>query len=302
MVQRGFGEAREAARLERRQTELSRQLSTFLADASLALDASESLEEMLRLVAEQARELVDADCCVATVGDGRSAARGRGRLLLRRRQELAGASCGGSTSSRSTGFLRASGGSVRLAGEQLSSCLPSPTRLPWPTTRWVARRLADRPRRQRAGGRSALRQARRSLHRGRRGSASPPRPDGVGRRGADQAVRASLRRAGPPFKTRIYLSDKGKTWGLPRSSPSICPAPVHLHWPASPCSNAAGFAPSGRISDAARSDPLTGLLNRRSFDELLELEVERSRRTGRPLSVLFGDLDHFAYSEREAGS
>jgi hypothetical protein len=67
MVQRGFREAQQAAWLERRQTELSRQLSTFLADASLALDAEDSLEEMLRLVAEQARELVDADCCVATV-------------------------------------------------------------------------------------------------------------------------------------------------------------------------------------------------------------------------------------------
>jgi Phosphoserine phosphatase RsbU, N-terminal domain len=67
MVQRGLGEAREAARLERRHAAMSRQLSTFLADASLALDASESLEEMLRLVAEQARELVGARCCVATV-------------------------------------------------------------------------------------------------------------------------------------------------------------------------------------------------------------------------------------------
>jgi GAF domain-containing protein len=67
MVQRGLGEARQAAWLERRQTELSRQLSTFLADASFALDAEDSLQEMLRLVAEQARELVDADCCVATV-------------------------------------------------------------------------------------------------------------------------------------------------------------------------------------------------------------------------------------------
>ena len=44
MVQRGFAEARQAALLERRQTRLSRQLSTFLADASLALDASDSLE------------------------------------------------------------------------------------------------------------------------------------------------------------------------------------------------------------------------------------------------------------------
>ena len=67
MVQRGFREAQEAARLERRQKEMSRQLSTFLADASLALDASDSLEEMLQLVAEQARELVGAECCVVTV-------------------------------------------------------------------------------------------------------------------------------------------------------------------------------------------------------------------------------------------
>jgi uncharacterized protein (DUF1778 family) len=55
MVQRGLAEAREAALLERRQTRLSRQLSTFLADASLALDASDSLEEMLRLVEDERR-------------------------------------------------------------------------------------------------------------------------------------------------------------------------------------------------------------------------------------------------------
>jgi hypothetical protein len=67
MVQRGFKEARHAFLHERRQTVLSRQLSSFLADASLALDASGSLDEMLRLVAEQARELVDAECCVATL-------------------------------------------------------------------------------------------------------------------------------------------------------------------------------------------------------------------------------------------
>ena len=67
MVQRGFKETRQAFLAERRNTELSRQLSTFLADASLALEASDSLTEMLRLVAEQARELIGADCCVATV-------------------------------------------------------------------------------------------------------------------------------------------------------------------------------------------------------------------------------------------
>ena len=48
-----------------------------------------------------------------------------------------------------------------------------------------------------------------------------------------------------------------------------------------------------RLSDAARTDPLTGLLNRRAFEELFELEIERSRRSGRPLSILVGDLDGF---------
>ena len=90
MVQRGFREAQEAARLERRQTQMSRQLSTFLADASLALNASDSLEEMLRLVAEQARELVGAECCVATVAAaGQPRSDGSG-LLLPGRQALDG--------------------------------------------------------------------------------------------------------------------------------------------------------------------------------------------------------------------
>jgi diguanylate cyclase (GGDEF)-like protein len=48
-----------------------------------------------------------------------------------------------------------------------------------------------------------------------------------------------------------------------------------------------------RLSDAAVTDPLTGLLNRRAFEELIELELERSRRSGRPLSLLVLDLDRF---------
>jgi hypothetical protein len=123
MVQRGFAEARQAALLERRQTRLSRQLSTFLADASLALDASESLEEMLRLVAEQARELVGADCCVATVALG-----GRPRTAEGASYEQ--------DERRWTTFIRwldlaaiyrvvrQSGGSARIAGEQLARLHP----------------------------------------------------------------------------------------------------------------------------------------------------------------------------------
>jgi GAF domain/Phosphoserine phosphatase RsbU, N-terminal domain len=66
MIRRAYTEARDAAVLERRQASMLRQLSNLLADASLALDAG-SLDEMLRLVAEQARELTRAACCVAAL-------------------------------------------------------------------------------------------------------------------------------------------------------------------------------------------------------------------------------------------
>jgi hypothetical protein len=124
MVQRGFREAREAVWLERRQTELSRQLSSFLADASLALDAEDSLLEMLRLVAELARELVDADCCVATVsdeGEPRAAEAmshseaSRWPALVRWLDLVA-----------TYRLLRVRGGRVRAAGEELADLLPQP--------------------------------------------------------------------------------------------------------------------------------------------------------------------------------
>jgi hypothetical protein len=66
MIRRGFAEAQEAAVLERRHAEILRQLSNLLTDASLALGASDSLDEMLQLVAEHARELTNARCCLVT--------------------------------------------------------------------------------------------------------------------------------------------------------------------------------------------------------------------------------------------
>ena len=48
-----------------------------------------------------------------------------------------------------------------------------------------------------------------------------------------------------------------------------------------------------RLTDAARTDPLTGLHNRRAFEETIMGELDRSRRTQRPLCLLVGDLDHF---------
>ncbi|WP_194912998.1 sensor domain-containing diguanylate cyclase [Catenulispora rubra] len=47
------------------------------------------------------------------------------------------------------------------------------------------------------------------------------------------------------------------------------------------------------LAEQASTDPLTGLSNRRAFDEALEREVTRQRRTRAPLSLLAVDVDHF---------
>ena len=44
---------------------------------------------------------------------------------------------------------------------------------------------------------------------------------------------------------------------------------------------------------ASRYDSLTGLFNRQAFDETLEREINRARRHGLDLSILFFDLDDF---------
>jgi diguanylate cyclase (GGDEF)-like protein/putative nucleotidyltransferase with HDIG domain len=48
-----------------------------------------------------------------------------------------------------------------------------------------------------------------------------------------------------------------------------------------------------QLYDAARTDPLTKLSNRRGFRELLDLELERARRGDAPMTLLVGDIDHF---------
>lgn len=47
------------------------------------------------------------------------------------------------------------------------------------------------------------------------------------------------------------------------------------------------------VAEQARTDSLTGLLNRRAFEEALAAEVARAHRTGQPLALIMGDLDHF---------
>ncbi|WP_407344523.1 GGDEF domain-containing protein [Pengzhenrongella phosphoraccumulans] len=52
------------------------------------------------------------------------------------------------------------------------------------------------------------------------------------------------------------------------------------------------------LAEQARTDPLTGAANRRSWDESLDRELARAERTGDPLTVALVDMDHFkAYND-----
>ena len=47
------------------------------------------------------------------------------------------------------------------------------------------------------------------------------------------------------------------------------------------------------LADSARTDALTGLKNRRAFEEVLAIELERAARNGDTVALVIGDLDHF---------
>jgi diguanylate cyclase (GGDEF)-like protein len=47
------------------------------------------------------------------------------------------------------------------------------------------------------------------------------------------------------------------------------------------------------LKTLAAKDGLTGLANRRCFDQALEMEWSRAQRTKKPLALLFADVDHF---------
>jgi diguanylate cyclase (GGDEF)-like protein len=48
-----------------------------------------------------------------------------------------------------------------------------------------------------------------------------------------------------------------------------------------------------RLTELSHRDPLTGVANRRRFEEVLETEWRRAFRSGSPLSVLMADVDYF---------
>jgi diguanylate cyclase (GGDEF)-like protein len=56
-----------------------------------------------------------------------------------------------------------------------------------------------------------------------------------------------------------------------------------------------------RLADDARRDTLTGLVNRRGFEELFDTELERARRTGGQLALIVADLDRFKWLNDQFG-
>jgi hypothetical protein len=122
MLERVLRERHELARSEERHAALLRRLSGFLGDASLAVDANASMQEVLQLVAEHALEVVTADACSARLGP----AAGGGAAL----EAVASA---GPTAPEAAGdtrlpalyaTLRPDGGSVRLTAAELAEQLP----------------------------------------------------------------------------------------------------------------------------------------------------------------------------------
>ena len=47
------------------------------------------------------------------------------------------------------------------------------------------------------------------------------------------------------------------------------------------------------VKNLAITDPLTGCHNRRFFEEIERREIQRHRRYGAPLSIVFADVNHF---------
>lgn len=58
---------------------------------------------------------------------------------------------------------------------------------------------------------------------------------------------------------------------------------------------------SMQLAEMATHDEMTGIWNRRKFLELLQDEIDRTRRTGSPVCAALADVDHFAQINRRFG-
>ena len=65
--------------------------------------------------------------------------------------------------------------------------------------------------------------------------------------------------------------------------------------------NRRAFALEQQLQREARTDPLTGLANRRSMEELAVAEFRRQVRSGQPTALILCDVDHFKQVNDEHG-
>jgi len=57
-------------------------------------------------------------------------------------------------------------------------------------------------------------------------------------------------------------------------------------------------ADNDRLENLSFCDGLTGISNRRQFDQYLEISFKNSLRSGKPLSLIMADIDYFkAYND-----
>ncbi|QHF05800.1 diguanylate cyclase [Pseudomonas asturiensis] len=106
--------------------------------------------------------------------------------------------------------------------------------------------------------------------------------------------KASLRK-GKPFRTEFI--NKRKDGSIFHAEHSI--SPLHnangeiTHFVSISQDLTQRIGREKQLIEIAHRDPLTGLHNRRAAEHELELHIQRARQSGKPFSLIIGDIDHF---------
>ena len=123
----------------------------------------------------------------------------------------------------------------------------------------------------------------------------------------DEVVREAAQQASDPadFLRRLRVSPDG-AYALRGEFEMERPRRRHLRWVSRPVELGEGVGQLTVITDMtadielmrerdhlARTDPVTGLMNRRAAEEVLEREASRAKRFGSRMSLALIDLDHF---------
>ncbi|MBF0187107.1 MAG: GGDEF domain-containing protein [Magnetococcales bacterium] len=96
--------------------------------------------------------------------------------------------------------------------------------------------------------------------------------------------------------SRLLKIDQESLWALITMSHAICRNLLFVLSHRMRASNRVileGSIKQRLLEQTARTDPLTGLYNRRWLDEVLERQLGRCRQSGKPLGFMLLDVDHF---------